>query len=112
MFSDEFDHADMNNPDDENGGGEGEVEVESQGQVQVEGSDLEINFPHTPIVGSNSSCASPSSRVKHVRDDEIRFYKVMKFKNNQELRNSLKIACLKKVFRLKKVINYHDVLSF
>ena len=36
----------------------------------------------------------------------------MTFKNKQELANSLKIACLKKDFRLKKVINSRNVFSF
>ena len=36
----------------------------------------------------------------------------MTFKNKQELTNSLKIACLKKDFRLKKVINSRNVFSF
>lgn len=36
----------------------------------------------------------------------------MSFKNKEELATSLKIACLKKDFRLKKVINSHTVYSF
>ena len=36
----------------------------------------------------------------------------MTFKNKQEMTNSLKIACLKKDFRLKKVINSCNVFFF
>ena len=97
----EFHPADMNNPDDKIGIGEGEA--------QAEGPDLESKFPPTPIVGSNNPCASETSHVNNVRDDETRFYKGMTFKNKQELTNSLKIACLKKDFRLKKVINSRNV---
>ena len=103
MFNDEFHLADMNNPDDGIGIGEDEA--------QAEGSDLETKFPTTPIVGSNNPCASETSRVNNVRDDETRFYKGMTFKNKQELANSLKIACLKNDFRLKKVINSRIVFS-
>ena len=94
----------MNNSDNEIGIGEGEA--------QAEGPDLESKFPPTPIVGSNNPCASETSHVNNVRDDETRFYKGMKFKNKQKLANSLKIACLKKDFRLKKVINSRIVFSF
>ena len=90
MFNDEFHPADMNNPDDEIGIGEGE------GEAQAEGSDLERKFPPTPIVGSNNPCASQTSRVNNVRDDETKFYKGMTFKNKQDLKKSLKIACFKK----------------
>ena len=62
MFNDEFHLADMNNPDDGIGIGEDEA--------QAEGSDLETKFPTTPIVGSNNPCASHTSRVNNVRDDE------------------------------------------
>ena len=106
MFNDEFHLADINNPDDEIGIGEGE------GQAQAEGLDLESKFPPTPIVGSNNPCVSQSSRVNNVEDDETCFYKGMTFKNKQELANSLKIACLKKDFRLKKMINSRNVFSF
>ncbi|TMW88497.1 hypothetical protein EJD97_018498, partial [Solanum chilense] len=92
MFNDEFYPADMNNPDDEIGIGEGEGE----GEAQAERSDLESNFPPTPIVGSKNPCASQTSSVNSIRDDEIGFYKGMTFKNKQEQANSLKIACLKK----------------
>ncbi|TMW94696.1 hypothetical protein EJD97_009913 [Solanum chilense] len=108
MFNDEFHPADMNNRDDEIGIGE----CEGEGEAQAKGSDLESKFPPTPIVGSNNPCASQASRVNNVRDDETRFYKGMTFKNKQELANSLKIACLKKKFRLKKVINSRNVFSF
>ncbi|TMW88176.1 hypothetical protein EJD97_018959, partial [Solanum chilense] len=96
------------------GGGEGggDGEGESVGEAQVEGTDLETKFPPTLIVGNNNPCASQTSRVNNVRDDETRFYKGMSFKNKQELKNSLKIACLKKDFRLKKVINSRNVFSF
>ncbi|TMW84249.1 hypothetical protein EJD97_025536, partial [Solanum chilense] len=102
--------ADMNNPDDEIGIGEGEGEGE--GEAQAEGSDLERKFPPTPIVGSNNPFASQNSRMNNVRDDETGLYKGMKFKNKQEQANSLKTACLKKYFRLKKVINSRNVFSF
>ena len=69
MFNDEFHPADMNNLDDEIRIGEGERE----GEAQAEGSDLERNFPPTPIVGSNNPCAAKSSRVKNVLDDETNF---------------------------------------
>ena len=36
----------------------------------------------------------------------------MTFKNKKGVANSLKIACLKKDFRLKKVINSRNVFSF
>ena len=64
------------------------------------------------MIDSNNPCASQTSRVNNIRDDETRFYNGMTFKNKQELTNSLKIACLKKDFRLKKVINYRNVFSF
>ncbi|KAG5627695.1 hypothetical protein H5410_012913 [Solanum commersonii] len=64
--------------------------------------DFESHNPHIPIVGSNIPCSSQSSRVNNVRDDEFDFYKEMTFKKKKELTNSLKIACLKKDFRLKK----------
>ena len=106
MFNDEFHPSDMNNPDDEIEIGEGE------GEAQAQRSDLESKFPPTPIVGSNNPRASQTSRVNNVRDDEKGFYKGMTFKNKQELENSLKIACLKKDFKLKKVINSRNVFSF
>ena len=105
MVNDEFHPADMNNPDDDIGIGE------SEGEAQAEGPDLESKFPPTPIVGSNNPCASETSRVNNVRDDETGLYKGMTFKNNQKLENSLKTACLKKYFRLKKVINSRIVFS-
>ncbi|KAG5594736.1 hypothetical protein H5410_035968 [Solanum commersonii] len=58
--------------------------------------------PPIPIVGSNIPYSSQSSYVNNVRDDETGFYKGMTFKNKEKLANSLKIACLKKDFRLKK----------
>jgi len=67
--------------------------------------DLRSNNPPTPIIGRNNPTSSQSSRVNNVRDDETKFYKGMTFKNKEKLANSLKIACLKKDFRLKKVIN-------
>ncbi|XP_049369574.1 uncharacterized protein LOC125834472 [Solanum verrucosum] len=73
--------------------------------------DFESNNPLTPIVGSNIPCSSQSSRVNNVRDDETGFYKGMTFKIKEELADSLKIACLKKDFRLKKVINSRNVFS-
>ena len=97
----------MNNPDDEIGIGEGEGE----GEAQAKGSDLESKFPSTPTVGSNNPCASQTSYMNNVRDDETLLYKGMTFKNKQELANSLKIACLKNDFRLKKVINSRIVFS-
>ena len=75
MFNDEFHPSDMNYPNDEIGIGEGE------GEAQAEGSYLESKFPPTPIVDSNNPCASQTSRVNNVRDDETGFYKGMKFKN-------------------------------
>ena len=57
-------------------------------------------------------CNSQTSRVNNVRDDETGFYKGMTFKNKQELANLLKIACLKKDFRLKKLVNSRNVFSF
>ena len=96
MFNDEFHPSDMNYPNDEIGIGEGE------GEAQAEGSYLESKFPPTPIVDSNNPCASQTSRVNNVRDYETEFNKRITFKNKQELANSLKIACLKKDFRLKK----------
>ncbi|TMW94512.1 hypothetical protein EJD97_010168, partial [Solanum chilense] len=106
MFNDEFHPAYMYNPDDE-------IEIgEGVGETQDEGPDLESKFPPTPIVCSNNLCDSQTSLLKNVRDDEIGFYKGMIFKNKQELENSLKIACLKKDFRLKKVTNSHNVFSF
>ncbi|XP_049391160.1 uncharacterized protein LOC125855479 [Solanum stenotomum] len=98
MLNDEFDDVDMNNHDAEIG--------------KDDVPDFESHNPHTPIVGSNIPCSSQSSRVNNVRDDETNFYKGMTFKNKEELANSLKIACLKKDFRLKKVINSRNVFSF
>ncbi|KAG5621078.1 hypothetical protein H5410_006296 [Solanum commersonii] len=91
MLNDEFDVVDMNNHDAEIG--------------KDEVVDFESNNSPTPIVGSIIPCSSQSSRVNNVRDDETSFYKGMTFKNKEELANSLKIAFLKKDFRLKKVIN-------
>ncbi|KAH0650568.1 hypothetical protein KY284_030480 [Solanum tuberosum] len=88
MLNDEFYAMDMNNHDDEIG--------------KDEVPDFESNNPSTPVVGSNIPSSSQSSRVNNVRDDETGFYKGMTFKNKEELTNSLKIACLKKDFRLKK----------
>ena len=112
MVNDAFDHTGMNNPDDEIEIGEGEGEGEGVGEGQAEGSDLESKFPPTPTGGSNNLCFSQTSRVNNIRDDETGFYKGMTFKNNQKLTNSLKIACLKKDFRLKKMINSRNVFSF
>ncbi|KAH0642046.1 hypothetical protein KY290_033649 [Solanum tuberosum] len=97
MLNDEFDVVDMNNHDDEIG--------------KDEVSDFESNNPPTPIVGSYILCSSQSSCVNDVRDDETSFYKGMTFKNKEELAVSLKITCLKKDFRLKKVINSHTVMA-
>ncbi|KAH0679188.1 hypothetical protein KY284_020273 [Solanum tuberosum] len=88
MLNDEFDDVDMNNHDDEIG--------------NDELLDFESNNPPTPIVGSNIQCSSQSALVNNVRDDETGIYMGMTFKNKEELANSLKIACLKKDFRLKK----------
>ncbi|TMX02965.1 hypothetical protein EJD97_018978, partial [Solanum chilense] len=104
MFNNEFDPPEINNPDDEIGIGEGEG--------HADGPNRESKFPLTPIVGSTYPCASQSSCVNNVRDDEIDFYKGMTFNKKQELTNSLKIACFKKDFRLKKVINSRNVFSF
>ncbi|KAG5591391.1 hypothetical protein H5410_041905 [Solanum commersonii] len=65
-------------------------------------SDFESYNPPIPIVGSNIPCSPQSSCVNNVRDDETDFYKVMTFNNKEEHEYSLKIACLKKDFRLKK----------
>ncbi|KAG5631473.1 hypothetical protein H5410_003190 [Solanum commersonii] len=92
MLNDEFDVVDMNSHD---------VEI---GKDEV--LDFESNNPQTPIVGSNIPCSSQSSRVNNIRDDETGFYKGMTFKIKEELANSLKIACLKKDFRLKKVVSH------
>uniref|UniRef100_M1DMK8 Uncharacterized protein n=1 Tax=Solanum tuberosum TaxID=4113 RepID=M1DMK8_SOLTU len=78
MLNDEFNVMDMNNHHDEV-------------------PDLGSNNPPTPIIGSNNPASSQSSRVKNVQDDETGFYKGMTFKNKEELANSLKIACLKKI---------------
>ncbi|KAG5631112.1 hypothetical protein H5410_002829 [Solanum commersonii] len=91
MLNHEFDDVDMNNHDAEIG--------------KDDVSYFESHNPPTPIVGSNIPCSSQSSRVSNVRDDETGFYKGMTFKNKEELANSLKIACLKEDFRLKKVIS-------
>ena len=85
---------------------------EGEGEAQAEGSDLESKFPPTPIVGINNPFASQNSCMNNVRDDETGLYKGMTFKNNQKLANSLKTACLKKYFRLKKVINSRNVFFF
>ncbi|KAG5621003.1 hypothetical protein H5410_006221 [Solanum commersonii] len=98
MLNDEFDDVDMNNHDAEIG--------------KDDVPDFESHNPPIPIVGSNIPCSSQSSRVNNVRDDVINFYKGMTFKNKEELANSLKIACLKKTFRLKKVINSRNIFSF
>ncbi|KAG5630979.1 hypothetical protein H5410_002696 [Solanum commersonii] len=89
MLNDEFDDVDMNNHDTEIG--------------KYDVPNFESHNPPTPIVGSNIPCSSQSSRVNNVRDDETGFYKGMTFKNKEELANSLKIVCLKKDFRLKKI---------
>ena len=112
MFVDEFHPSDMNNSDDENGIGEGEGECAGEGETQAEGSDLESKFPPTPVIGNNNLCASQTSHMNNIRDDETGFYMGMTFKNKHELANSLKIACLKKDFRLKKVINSRNMFSF
>ncbi|KAG5630969.1 hypothetical protein H5410_002686 [Solanum commersonii] len=98
MFNDEFDVVDMNNQDDE--------------IRKDEVPDFESNNPLTLIIGSNIPCSSQSSRVNNVRDDETGFYKGMTFKKKEELANSLKIVCLKKDFRLKKMINSSTIFSF
>ncbi|TMW90666.1 hypothetical protein EJD97_015409, partial [Solanum chilense] len=107
MFNDEFHPADMNNPDDEIGIGEGEGKGEGGGEdeAQTKGSDLESKFPPTPIVCNNNPCASQTSHVINVRDDEKGFYRGMTFKNKQERTNSLKIACLKKNLDWKRASN-------
>ncbi|TMX02692.1 hypothetical protein EJD97_020428, partial [Solanum chilense] len=112
MFNDEFHPANINSPGDEIGIGEGEGEGEGEGvgEGQTEGPDCK--FPPTPIVDKNNQCSTQTSRVNNVRDDETEFYKGMTFKNKQELTNLLKIACLKKDFRLKKVINSRNLFSF
>ncbi|KAG5601403.1 hypothetical protein H5410_032773 [Solanum commersonii] len=88
MLNDEFDDVDMNNHD---------AKIGKDGMPH-----FESHSPPTLIVGSNIPYSSQSSRVNNVRDDEIDFYKGMTFKNKEELANSLKIACLKKKFKLKK----------
>ncbi|TMW97102.1 hypothetical protein EJD97_006216, partial [Solanum chilense] len=64
MLNDEFDHVDMNNHDDEIGIDEGVGVGESEAEV----SDVESNFPPTPMVGSNNPCACQSSCVNNVQD--------------------------------------------
>ena len=81
FFDDEFHPAGMNNPDDEIG--IGESEDEGEGEAQAERPDIESKFPPTPIIVSNNPCASQTSRVNNVRDDETRFYKGITFMNSQ-----------------------------
>ncbi|KAH0742994.1 hypothetical protein KY290_030987 [Solanum tuberosum] len=88
MLNNEYDDVDMNNHDAEIG--------------KDDVPDFESHNPPIPIVGSNIPYSSQSSRVNNVRDDETGFYKGMTFKNKEELTSSLKIACLKKDFGLKK----------
>ncbi|TMW96743.1 hypothetical protein EJD97_006867, partial [Solanum chilense] len=113
MFNDEFHLADMNKPDDEIGIGEFEVEVEGVGEAQAEGPYLESKFPPTPIVGSNNPCASQTSRVSNVRDDETDFYKGMTFTKKKKRTGKFIVNCLlEKRFLTKKVINSRNVFSF
>ncbi|KAF3650181.1 hypothetical protein FXO38_17282 [Capsicum annuum] len=62
----------------------------------------------TIMVGSFSQSTQPGNH----QDDEIKFFKEMSFKDQNELSTALFIYCLKKDFRIKKVINSSNVFSY
>ncbi|KAG5573786.1 hypothetical protein H5410_063552, partial [Solanum commersonii] len=79
---------------------------QNQKFVQIDdeiGHDVEEDQTPTPIVDIGGS--SPLKQLNNLQDDETSFYIGMAFKNKKELVTSLHIACLKKNFRLAKVIN-------
>ncbi|XP_059294431.1 uncharacterized protein LOC132047397 [Lycium ferocissimum] len=65
-----------------------------------------------PEVASNTVGTTQSIQSSHVQDDETGFYKGMSFKNKEALATWLKLACLKKKIRIKKVINSRTVYCF
>ncbi|KAH0672381.1 hypothetical protein KY290_024622 [Solanum tuberosum] len=72
--------------------------------------DVEEDQTPTPIVDIGGS--SQLKQLNNLQDDEIGFYIGMTFKNKEELVISLHIACLKRDFRLAKVINSRSVYYF
>ncbi|KAG5619667.1 hypothetical protein H5410_004885, partial [Solanum commersonii] len=92
LLNDELNGTNMNIPDDEIG------------------HDVEEDQTPTPIIDIEGS--SHLKQLNNLQDDEIGFYIGMTFKNKKELVTSLHIACLKKDFRLSKVINSRSVYCF
>ncbi|KAH0714296.1 hypothetical protein KY284_007201 [Solanum tuberosum] len=66
----------------------------------------------TPTLIVDIGGSSQLKQLNNLQDDEIGFYIGMTFKNKEELVTSLHIACLKKDFRLAKVINSRSVHCF
>ncbi|KAH0661352.1 hypothetical protein KY284_026283 [Solanum tuberosum] len=74
------------------------------------GHDVEEDQTPTPIVDVGGS--SQLKQLNNLQDDETGFYIGVTFKNNDELVTALPISCLKKDFRLAKVINLRSVYCF
>uniref|UniRef100_M1CCI3 Mutator-like transposase n=1 Tax=Solanum tuberosum TaxID=4113 RepID=M1CCI3_SOLTU len=67
------------------------------------GHDVEEDQTPTPIVDIRGN--SQLKQLNNLQDDETGFYIGMTFKNKDELVTSLHIACLKKDFRLAKMVS-------
>ena len=80
--------------------------------------DLDMNIPDddqtpTPVDATNTMCSSSqSTQSGNLQDDGNNFFIGMSFKDKNELSNTLFISCLKKDFRIKKVINSSSVFCF
>ncbi|KAM3360045.1 hypothetical protein P3S68_019756 [Capsicum galapagoense] len=80
--------------------------------------DLDMNIPDgdqtpTPIDATNTMCSSSqSTQSGNLQDDGTEFFIGMSFKDKNELSNTLFISCLKKGFRIKKVIYLSSVFCF
>ncbi|KAG5600354.1 hypothetical protein H5410_031724 [Solanum commersonii] len=81
------------------------VEQNQQNLLNDELNRMKMNMPDDEI-------GHDLKQLNNLQEDETGFYIGMTFKNKEELVTSLHIACLKKDFRLAKVINSCSVYYF
>lgn len=66
-----------------------------------------------PVDGTNTVCSSSqSTQSGNLQDERTNFFIGMSFKKKNKLSTTLFISCLKKDFRIKKVINSSSVFCF
>ena len=80
--------------------------------------DLDMNIPDDnqtpmPVDPTNTMCSSSqSTQSGNLQEDETDFFIGMSFKDKKELFTTLFISCLKKDFRIMKVINLSKVFCY